>query len=88
MRRITFVLLFLAGNLTAQSDSSFTKKERYRESINRINLTPEQESKLKSAYQNRTQTIQKRREENLLYSDSIERKLTGNIKSYKTKKLR
>ncbi len=75
MRSITLVLLVLAGNLTAQSASSISKKERYSESINRINLNPEQEANLRSTYQNSTQTIQKMREVNLQYSDSIERKL-------------
>jgi ABC-type transport system involved in cytochrome bd biosynthesis fused ATPase/permease subunit len=75
MRSITLVFLVLAGNLTAQSTSSISKKERYSESINRINLNPEQEAKLRSTYQNSTQTIQKMREVNLQYSDSIERKL-------------
>ncbi|MCE2963690.1 MAG: hypothetical protein ACK5UE_03930 [Chitinophagales bacterium] len=79
MRSITLVFLVLAGNLTAQSALSISKKERHSESIKIINLNPEQEAKLRSAYQNRTQTIQKRREENLLYSDSIERKLQEDL---------
>jgi hypothetical protein len=79
MRSITLVFLVLAGNLTAQSASSISKKERYSESINRINLNPEQEAKLRSTYQNSMQTIQKMREVNLQSSDSIERKLQEDL---------
>lgn len=79
MRSITLVFLVLAGNLTAQSASSISKKERYSESIKMINLNPEQEARLRIVYQNRTQSIQKRSEENLLYSDTTERKLLEDL---------
>lgn len=82
MHRLLLVLvLFFVGNLAAQSSDSFLhKRERFRQYFKSLNLTAEQETKLKEIYRIRKETFKKRAEENKVFRENVKKKTEAEIK--------
>ncbi len=84
MRILTFCFLFIVFNLCAQTDSAANKNNRFKDRFQSLQLTPEQEEKIKSAYLNRREFLEKRKEENRIFHESVEKKTQEDIQKILT----
>jgi Spy/CpxP family protein refolding chaperone len=79
MRILAFSFLFFTYGLFAQVDSSGQKQSRIKERFKSLQLTTEQEEKIKAIYLNKRELLKKRKEENRLFYQNLEKKTQEDI---------
>lgn len=84
MLKLTLFSVFLFSFIisSAQSDSVNTISEgkgRHKYARNRLKLTPEQEAKLKEIHHNRKIEVERRKEENRLFSENMQKRTENEV---------